>query len=32
PGEQMGPPSGYVYMAFSDDDGMSWTWPRNTKV
>ncbi len=32
PGEQMGPPSGYVYMAFSDDDGMSWSWPRNTKV
>lgn len=32
PGEQMGPPSGYVYMATSDDDGMSWNWPKNTKI
>lgn len=32
PGEQMGPPSGYVFMATSDDNGMSWSWPRNTKV
>lgn len=32
PGEQMGSPSGWVYMAVSDDDGMSWSWPRNTKI
>jgi hypothetical protein len=32
PGEQMASPSGYVYSAISDDDGMSWSWPRNTKV
>jgi BNR repeat-like domain len=32
PGEQMGPPSGYIYTALSDDDGMSWSWPRTTKL
>ena len=32
PGEQMGPPSGYIFTAFSDDDGMSWSWPRTTKL
>ncbi|GIW04401.1 MAG: hypothetical protein KatS3mg059_1021 [Thermomicrobiales bacterium] len=32
PGEQMGPPSGYVFMAFSEDNGMSWSWPKNTKI
>lgn len=32
PGEQLGPPSGFLYSAISEDDGMSWSWPRNTKV
>jgi hypothetical protein len=32
PGEQMGPPSGYIYTALSEDDGMSWSWPRTTKL
>src|SRR5438067_715497 len=32
PGEQMGPPSGYIFTAVSEDDGMSWSWPRTTRV
>jgi hypothetical protein len=32
PGEQMGPPSGFIYTALSEDDGMSWSWPRTTRI
>ncbi|MBV9171169.1 MAG: exo-alpha-sialidase [Chloroflexi bacterium] len=32
PGEQMGPPSGYIFTAVSEDDGMSWSWPKNTRL
>jgi hypothetical protein len=32
PGEQMGPPSGYIFTALSEDDGMSWSWPRSTRI
>ncbi|MDQ6672862.1 MAG: glycoside hydrolase [Chloroflexota bacterium] len=32
PGEQMGPPSGFIYTALSEDDGMSWGWPRTTRI
>ena len=29
-GQQMVAPSGYLFVAYSDDGGISWSWPRNS--
>jgi len=30
PGEQIAPPGGYLFATYSNDDGISWSWPQNT--
>jgi hypothetical protein len=32
PGEQMDVPSGYLFALISEDGGISWSWPRNTRL
>jgi hypothetical protein len=32
PGEQFAPPAGYFSITISEDEGISWSWPRPTRL